>query len=73
MWVFPRWLLGSSMYIMNSLFFSFSLTIVVAVFMDIMNHIVKPFVDQFVIIFIDDTLIYFENDKEHANYFMIFL
>ncbi|GJZ41764.1 putative reverse transcriptase domain-containing protein [Tanacetum coccineum] len=39
-----------------------------AVFMDLMNHMCKPFLDKFVIIFIDDILIYSKNKKEHEEH-----
>nr|GEV06481.1 putative reverse transcriptase domain-containing protein [Tanacetum cinerariifolium] len=46
---------------------SFGLTNVLAVFMDLMNRVCKPYLDKFVIVFIDDILIYSRNEKEHTN------
>nr|GEW85958.1 putative reverse transcriptase domain-containing protein [Tanacetum cinerariifolium] len=43
---------------------SFRLTNAHVVFMDLMNRVCKPYLDKFVIVFIDDILIYSKNDKE---------
>nr|GEW69578.1 putative reverse transcriptase domain-containing protein [Tanacetum cinerariifolium] len=44
-----------------------------AVFMDLMNRVCKPYLDKFVIVFIDDILIYSRNKEEHANHLRIIL
>ncbi|GJZ72386.1 putative reverse transcriptase domain-containing protein [Tanacetum coccineum] len=44
-----------------------------AVFMDLMNRVCKPYLDKFVIVFIDDILIYSRNEEEHANHLRIIL
>ncbi|GJU11344.1 putative reverse transcriptase domain-containing protein [Tanacetum coccineum] len=51
----------------------FDLTNAPAVFMDLMNRVCKPYLDKFVIIFIDDILIYSKNKEEHEKHLKIIL
>ena len=44
-----------------------------AVFIDLMNRVFKPFLDKFVIVFIDDILIYSKTEEEYKKYLQIAL
>nr|GFB47026.1 putative reverse transcriptase domain-containing protein [Tanacetum cinerariifolium] len=46
----------------------FRLTNAPAVFMDLINRVCKPYLDKFVIVFIDYILIYSKNEKEHKEH-----
>ena len=46
----------------------FSLTNASATFMDLMNRVFKPYLDHFVVVFIDDILVYSKSRKEHERH-----
>ena len=47
---------------------SFELTNAPAAFMDLMNWVFRPYLNQFVIVFIDDMLVYSRGELEHERH-----
>nr|GEU36455.1 putative reverse transcriptase domain-containing protein [Tanacetum cinerariifolium] len=52
---------------------AFGLTNAPAVFMYLMNRVCRPYLDKFVIVFIDDILIYSKTRKEHKEHLRLVL
>ncbi|KAK8595287.1 hypothetical protein V6N13_123167 [Hibiscus sabdariffa] len=46
----------------------FGLTNAPATFMDLMSKVFKPYLDKFIVVFIDDILIYFRSKDAHAEH-----
>ena len=51
----------------------FGLTNASAAFMDLMNRVFHPFLDQFLVVFIDDILVYCKDTQEHEHHLRIVL
>ncbi|GJZ80122.1 putative reverse transcriptase domain-containing protein [Tanacetum coccineum] len=51
----------------------FGLTNAPTMFLDLMNRVCKPYLDKFVIVFIDDILIYSKSEEEHAEHLKLIL
>nr|GFD26849.1 putative reverse transcriptase domain-containing protein [Tanacetum cinerariifolium] len=51
----------------------FGLTNALAVFMHLMNLVCKPYLDKFIIVFIDDILIYSKTKEDHEVHLKLVL
>ena len=51
----------------------FELTNAPATFMDLMHRVFQPYLDQFVVVFVDDILIYSQLEWEHEDQLRIVL
>ena len=52
---------------------SFGLTNAPATFMDLMNHVFRQYVDQFVLMFIDDILVYLKDWEDYDTHLRVVL
>jgi len=46
----------------------FGLTNALAIFMDLMNRVFKPYLDQFGVVLVDDILIYWSTPNDHTHH-----
>ena len=51
----------------------FGLTNAPVAFMDLMNRVFQPYLDQFVVVFVNDILIYSQSEVEHEDHLRIVL
>ena len=51
----------------------FGLTNAPAIFMDLMNRVFSAYLDKFVIVFIDDILVFSKSKEEHEDHLRIVL
>ena len=58
---------------MNFLVMSFGLTNAPAYFMYLMNSVFMTELDKFIVVFIDDILVYSKNEEEHARHLHVVL
>jgi hypothetical protein len=52
---------------------SFGLTNALAYFMYLMNSVFMPELDKFIVVFIDDILIYSKTERDHADHIRVVL
>ena len=51
----------------------FGLTNAPVAFIDLMHKVFQPYLDQFIVVFVDDILIYYQSEWEHKDHFRIIL
>ena len=51
----------------------FGLTNAPAAFMDLMHRLFQPYLDQFVVVFVEEILIYSQSEREHEDHLRIVL
>ena len=51
----------------------FRLTNAPASFMDLMHRVFQPYLDQFVVVFVDDIFIYSRSEREHEDHLRVVL
>ena len=51
----------------------FGLTNALTAFMDLMHRVFQPYLDRFVVVFVDDILIYSKSERDHEGHLRIVL
>ena len=52
---------------------SFRLINALAAFMNLMNHVLRPYLDRFIVVFIDDILVYSKDREDHDTHLRVVL
>ena len=52
---------------------SFGLMNALTTFMDLMHRVFQPYLDRFVVVFVDDILIYSKSEEDHEHYLRVVL
>ena len=51
----------------------FRLTNAPAAFMDLMHRVFQPYIDQFIVVFVDDILVFSQSKEEHEDHLRVIL
>ena len=70
--IYQKWHFGLDI-VTEFLVMSFGLTNAHTSFMDLMNRVFQSYLDSFVIIFIDDILVYSKNEGDHMDHLTVVL
>jgi hypothetical protein len=69
----PKTMFVSRYYLYEYMVMSFGLTNALAYFMYLMNKVFMEYLDKFVVVFIDDILVYSRSEEEHEEHLHLVL